>query len=153
MDYKNLASNFAMAQTFLAGAGLLAPRTQSSHSFIDKVGYYLIAIILISSIGIAFLLAGLYLYLTTIMQPYEVCMIMGAVILGLGLAILASRIFVIYMIQRKVKKSVKLMYEDIKDVLADISEQVEKPIAQNPKLSLVIALLAGYLISKKLLND
>jgi hypothetical protein len=151
MDYKSLASNFAIAQTFLAGAGFLAPREQ--HGFLDKMGYYMIAIIVISTIGIGFLLAGLYMYLITIMLPYQVCMIMGAVLLGLGLAILASRIFVVYMIQRRLKKSVKNIYEDVKDILCDISEQIEKPIAENPKLGLIIALLAGFILSKKLLKD
>lgn len=138
-----------MAQTFLAGAGLLAPRTQS-HSFLDKMGYYVIAIIVISVIGIAFLLAGLYLYLVTIMQPFQVCLIMGAVILGLALAILASRIFVVWMLQRKLRNSLKAVYADIKDILEDVSDQVEKPITENPKLALVIALLAGFLLSKKM---
>lgn len=151
MDYKSLASNFALAQTFLAGAGLLAPREQ--HSFLDKIGYYMIAIIVISAIGICFLLAGLYMYLITIMLPYQVCLIMGAVILGLGLTILVSRIFVVYMIQRRLKKSIKNIYDDIKDVLCDMSEQIEKPITENPKLGLVIALLAGFILSKKLLKD
>lgn len=151
MDYKSLASNFALAQTFLAGAGLLAPREQ--HSFLDKIGYYMIAIIVISTIGICFLLAGLYMYLITIMPPYQVCLIMGAVILGLGLTILVSRIFVAYMIQRRLKKSIKNIYDDIKDVLCDLSEQIEKPITENPKLGLVIALLAGFILSKKLLKD
>ncbi len=150
MDYKSLASNFAMAQTFLAGAGLLAPRAQSQ-SFLDKMGYYAIAIVVISVIGIGFLLVGLYLYLVTILQPYQVCMIMGAVILGLGLAILASRIFVVYMIQRKIKKSAKALYEDMKDIVSDISEQIEKPIIDNPKLGLILALLAGFILSQKLL--
>lgn len=151
MDYKSLASNFALVQTFLAGAGLLAPREQ--HSFLDKMGYYMIAIIVISTIGIGFLLAGLYMYLITIMPPYQVCIIMGAVILGLGLAILASRIFVVYMIQRRLKKSIKNVYDDIKDVLGDMSEHIEKPIAENPKLGLIIALLAGFILSKKLFKD
>jgi len=151
MDYKSLASNFALVQTFLAGAGLLAPREQ--HSFLDKIGYYMIAIIVISTIGIGFLLAGLYMYLITIMLPYQVCVIMGAVILGLGLAILASRIFVVYMIQRRLKKSIKNVYDDIKDVLCDMSEHIEKPIAENPKLGLIIALLAGFILSNKLLKD
>src|SRR3990167_4322167 len=146
MDYKSLASNFALPQTFLAGAGLLAPR--EPHSFLDKIGYYMIAIIVISAIGICFLLAGLYMYLITIMLPYQVCLIMGAVILGLGLTILVSRIFVVYMIQRRLKKSIKNIYDDIKDVLCDMSEQIEKPITENPKLGLVIALLAGFILSK-----
>lgn len=152
MDYKSLASNFALIQTFLAGAGLLAPREQS-RGFLDKMGYYLIAIIIVSLIGVGFLLAGLYMYLITILLPYQVCAIMGAVILGLGLAILASRIFVVYMIQRRLKKSIKNIYEDLKDILGDVSEQVEKPFTENPKLGLMIAILAGFILGKKILRD
>lgn len=153
MDYKGLASDFAMVQTLLSAVGVLAPRERSGQGVFTGIGYYVVAAILVGTIGICFLLAGLYMYLATIMQPFEVCLIMGAVISGLGLAILASRAFVFYMFQRKLRKTIKGFYKDIKDVLEDVSAQAEKPIIENPKLGLVIALLAGFLLAKKLLKD
>lgn len=152
MDYKSLSSNFMMAQTFLAGAGLLAPRVESAGPLANMKAY-IIAIIAIGALGIAFLLAGLYLYLDSFMQPYQVCLIMGGVISATAMAILASRIFVLYMFQRKIKKSIKALYQDIKDILAEIIEEAEKPISDNPKITVVIALLAGFILSKRFLRD
>ena len=151
MDSKSPAANFAMLQAFLTAAGLLAPRTKSV-GFLEKLGYYVIAIIIISSIGIAFLLAGLYMYLITIMQPFEVCMIMGAVILGPALAILASRIFVIFMFKRKIKNTITELYTDAKDVIGDIAEDLKKPIQENPKFAVAVAAILGFIIVRKFLD-
>lgn len=152
MDSKSPIANFAMLQTFLAAAGLLAPRTQSP-GFIDKLRYQVIAVIVISTIGICFLLTGLYMYLATIMPPYQVCLIMGAVILALGLAILASRIFAIYMIKRKINKTVKELYNDTKDILATVTDELKKPIQENPKLAMSIAAIVGFILVRKFLDN
>lgn len=148
MDTKSAAANFAMLQTFLTAAGLLAPRTQSV-GFFEKLGYYVIAIITISTIGIGFLLAGLYMYLITIMQPFEVCLIMGGVILALALGILASRIFVIYMFKRKLKNAISDLYNDAKDAIGDIAEDLKKPIQENPKFAVAMAAIVGFIIARK----
>jgi hypothetical protein len=140
-----------MAQTLLAGAGLIAARSESKGP-LTNLKAYMIAIIVISTIGILFLLAGLYLYLVTIMQPYEVCLIMGGVILALGLSILASRIFVLYMIQRKIKHSMKAIYEDVKDILEDVVTQASKPVQENPKLAVALAAIAGFILVQKFLK-
>lgn len=152
MDPKSPAANFAILQTFLAGAGLLAPKTQSV-SFFDKFKYYVIAIIFISTIGIGFLLTGLYLYLSTILQPFQVCIIMGAVLLGLAFIILLSRMYVIFMIKRKIKNAIKDLYEDAKDALEHVADELKKPIADNPKIAMTVAVIAGFVLIQKLLSN
>lgn len=152
MNTKSPVTTFAMLQTFLAGAGLLASRS-SSPGILDKFKYYVIAIFTLSVIGTAFLLTGLFLYLSKFMQPYEVWLIIGSVILGLGLLILLSRIFVIFMIKRKIKKTIKELYEGTKAALEHVSTELKNPIIENPTMAVGLAALAGFIVISKYLDN
>lgn len=141
-----------MLQTFLAGAGLLASHAQAP-SFFEKFKYYIIAVIALSVVGVAFLLTGLYLYLSTFMQPYEVWMIMGGTLLAIALIILGSRIFVIFMIKRKIRNTIKELYEGAVNALGAVTDELKKPIADNPTIAVTVAAIAGFILIQKFLNN
>lgn len=152
MDYKSLAANAAIIQSVLAASGIVMPRPQA-RDVSPNVGYYGAAIILSMATGIGFLLAGLYMYLVTILPTYQVCLIMGAITFSVGLAILAARAYAFYVLQRKIRKSAKTLYRDIKDILEDVLDSVEAPISENPRLAIILTLLAGFILGKKFLDD
>lgn len=152
MDFKSLVSNYGLLQSFLAGAGIFAPDKQTSN-FFGTLKWHVIVMIVLGAIGIIFLLTGLCLYLTSFMPLYQVCMIMGGVILALGVAVLLSRIFVFCMIKRKIKKSFNELYEDAKGILNEIMKDLKQPIEDHPKEAMIIAAIAGFIFIQKILNN
>jgi len=157
MDVKDIASTLILAQNLLKNVGFAPSGGMNSPRISIKLGYYGIAAIILAVLSAILCLSGLYLYLSTIMPNYQVLLIMGSVIGGVALVIFGVRFWIFYCLQRKLKNSAKELGQDLKDIIGSIangiSDGIEKPITDNPKSSIVIALLAGFILGKKLFDE
>ena len=151
MSFQNLTSNIGLLQSFLTGAGLFAPDKETS-KFFGTLRWHIIAMIVLGAVGIVFLLVGLCLYLMTIMQPYMVFMIMGGVIFALGLIVLASRIFVFFMIKRKVKNALINLYKDVQNAVEEMLTELKQPITENPQTAVITAAIVGFVLARKFIK-
>jgi NADH:ubiquinone oxidoreductase subunit 6 (subunit J) len=151
MDIKKLASQLLLAQSILSASGLTLQKNQMPNVGI-RIGYYGAAIIFFFVMGVAMISAGLYFYLSSFMPLYQVLMIMGAGAGGIALLIIAIRLLTFCFIRRKVNKTVSSTIDNVQDIFEEIAEQIEKPIAENPKMAISLAVLAGFILSQKILD-
>jgi hypothetical protein len=152
IDYKSLAANIALAQNILSALCLFNGRSIVTGRRCGRIGCTAALIILLMIMGGGFLVAGLYLYLSTMYPLYTVCLILSGLSFSCVVAFVGMRAAFLYCVQRRIKRVSANIYKDIKDILSDVEKHIEEPLEQNPLLFAGIALVAGFFLGKKLLD-
>ena len=123
--------------------------TRREFPVFDKTGIALSAfagfLLLMGSVG---LLVALHAWLLTQILPHEAALLTSAAaFLAAGLVMVASGIAAK---RRKARKPLHAAGHSLMSLLEEATEGLEGPIAENPRLSVMLASLAGYVAGDRL---
>ena len=116
---------------------------------IERISLALCAVMV--GVGLIFLLYALYLYLQTVQTPAMAAGVTGLGALILGGMIGSVQMFAVWFKLRKIRKMKADLETIVRDVIASANDDVGASVRENPKLAVMVAALAGYMLGDRFL--
>lgn len=119
-----------------------------------KAAWWLLALsILFVTAGLVYLMVALHLYLLTIYLPVQAALLTGGTCLMLGA--IGGIGYVLLEDKRKLKAKAEAALNmgrenQMMALIDDLTKSLEEPIANNPRTSVVLASLAGFLTGHRI---
>ena len=108
----------------------------------------LAAFFALGAMGMALYAAGLWVWQTY--PPHLAALIMAGCLFGCALLCLLCGWGIMAYRQAKIARMKKDFFKSVQEFLITIDDELKGPIEENPKASMLIASLCGFLISQKI---
>ncbi len=113
----------------------------------EKTLLFLFAVFL--TLGFAFLIFGLYLWLEATQTPQVAALATGGAALLLALVFGVVQLAILWVKARKIRQAKQAVESVLREILSSANDEVGVTVRDNPKTSALIALVLGLLLGDR----